>query len=86
MVYLLALLSYLAGSECVSVRPIYNYQYGSRSSRFVEQQKCQNVVCDLDLENEVKVQRSQNFEWPYHRYFYCIVEMFVVLRTFNVCE
>ena len=27
--------------------------------------KCQNGVCDLDLENEVKVQRSRNLDWPY---------------------
>ena len=30
---------------------------------------CQNGVCDLDLENEVKVPRSQNFNWPYLEHF-----------------
>ena len=28
-------------------------------------QKCQSGVRDLDLENEVKVRRSWNFNWPY---------------------
>ena len=27
----------------------------------------QNGACDLDLENEVKAQRSLNFNWSYHR-------------------
>ena len=32
-------------------------------------QKCQNSVCDLDLENEVNVLRSRNFNWPYLGHF-----------------
>ena len=31
--------------------------------------KCQTEVRDPDLENEVKVLRSRNFDWPYLRQF-----------------
>ena len=34
-----------------------------------EVQKCQNGVLDIDSENEVRMQRSQNFKWSYLEQF-----------------
>ena len=44
---------------------------------------CQNSACylDLDLENEIEVQRSCNFNLSYLRHFKMHNQMFGVLRT-----
>ena len=54
-------------------------------------QKCQNGVCDFDLENEVKVQRSQNFDYLYLCHFFiaeskCLVFGERLTNVFKVCE
>ena len=47
----------------------------------VEVKKYQNGVRDLDPENEVKMQRSRNFNWPHTGFFSAHNQIFSVLRS-----
>ena len=73
------------GSHSLTCSPI-DATLGTRFSVFKypstgEFPKCQNNVNDLDLENELIVEKSQNFNWPYLSQFLPPNQIMCVLRS-----